>query len=180
MTHTGTECIGTPRLHLRPFQPSDAQDMLQNWASDPAVQHEYGEPAYETPEAVQGLLDSYLAGYARPDFYRWAIIEQRSGQNIGQIAFCRVYDDIRTAEIEYCIGAAFQGNGYAGEALAAVIADTFSRTDFVKLEAYHRAENVRSGRVLAKSAMQITETVERFRRAGELPAGEVCYCITRG
>ena len=179
MRHHGTGIMKTARLLLRPFQPEDADGMLRNWASDPAVQHEYGEPAYESPEAVQTLLTAYLAGYDRPDFYRWAITERESGQCIGQIAFCRVYDDMRTAEIEYCIGKAFQGNGYAGEALSAVIADTFARTEFERLEAYHRAENLRSGRVLQKSCMHQTETVERFVRAGKPPEGEVCFCITR-
>ncbi|HBI85408.1 MAG TPA: N-acetyltransferase [Ruminococcus sp.] len=179
MKHSGTQTIDTERLILRRFTADDAADMLANWAADPAVQHEYGEPVYETAEAVEGLLQNYLSGYARADFYRWAIAERLSGQNIGMIAFCRVYDDIRAAEIEYCIGGAFQGNGYAGEALRAVITYSFLQTEFDKLEAYHRAENVKSGRVLEKSAMHRTETVERFRRAGESPEGEVCYCITR-
>ena len=49
--------------------------------------------------------------------YRWAVWEKKSGECIGQIAFCKTWDDIRTAEIEYCIGQRFQGDRYAGEAL---------------------------------------------------------------
>ena len=179
MKHAGTQSIETERLILRRFTDADAADMLQNWAADPHVQHEYGEPVYETPEAVRGLLSAYLAGYARPDFYRWAIEERKSGQNIGMIAFCRVWEDCETAEIEYCIGTDFQGHGYAGEALAAVIQWTFAQTGFHRLEAYHRAANPKSGRVLQKSAMYRTDSVERFRRAGETPDGEICYCIER-
>lgn len=179
MKHAGTQTIETERLILRRFVPDDRDDMLRNWASDPAVQHEYGEPTYETPEAAEGLLRQYLAGYARQDCYRWAIVARENGRNIGQIAFCKVWEDCETAEIEYCIGADFWGHGYAGEALEAVIAWTFAQTGFRRLEAYHRAENPKSGRVLQKSAMHRTDTVERFRRAGETPAGEVCYCIER-
>lgn len=179
MKHTGTHRIDTQRLILRPFTADDLDDMLQNWAADPKIQLEYGEPVYRTRAEAQVLLQKYLDGYARQDFYRWAIIERESMKNIGQIAFCKVWDDCETAELEYCIGAAFWGKGYAGEALSAVIADSFARTEFRRLEAYHRAENRKSGRVLEKSAMQITETVERFRRAGEIPSGEVCYCILK-
>lgn len=93
--------------------------------------------------------------------------------------FCRVYSDCQTAEIEYCIGESFWGNGYAIEALSALIDYTFHNTDFVKLEAYHRAENSKSGRVLEKSAMHITDNVERFARENSLPHGEVCYCIEK-
>lgn len=179
MHHIGTQAFETPRLLCRPFLPEDHTDMLENWISDPAVQSEYGEPAYTTPDAVQTQLSFWLSKYSNPDFYRWAIVEKSSGKNIGQIAFCRVYPELQTAEIEYAIGQAFWGNGYAGEALNALIGFMLQQGDFIKLEAYHRAENARSGRVLEKSAMQITDTVERFRREHTLPHGEVCYCITK-
>jgi ribosomal-protein-alanine N-acetyltransferase len=179
MNHSGTFTIDTPRLLLRRFEPQDLEFMHRNWASAPSVQIEYGEPVYETIAEAKGLLDKYISGYSSESFYRWAIIERESGVNIGQIAFCRVYEDIRTAEIEYCIGTAFQSKGYAGEALAAVIENVFKHTDFQKLEAYHRAENTKSGRVLEKSAMHITDNVERFRQEGLEAEGEVCYCIER-
>lgn len=48
-----------------------------------------------------------------------------------------------------------------------------------KLEAYHRCENTKSGRVLEKSVMRRADTVERFLRAQESPEGEVCYYIEK-
>ncbi|MDD7516502.1 GNAT family N-acetyltransferase [Ruminococcus flavefaciens] len=179
MKHSGTFNIDTPRLILRRFETDDLETMHKNWASDPAVQTEYGEPAYATAAEAQKLLEQYISGYSSDSFYRWAIIDRTSGENIGQIAFCRVYEELRTAEIEYCIGTAFQGHGYAGEALSAVIENIFRCTDFQRLEAYHRAENTKSGRVLEKSSMHVTNNVERFRQQGLSPEGEVCYCIER-
>lgn len=177
MNHCGTQVIETRRLVLRPFILADAADLLALWIADPAVQSEYGEPTYETVDAVEGLLNKWIAGYASPAFYRWAMIERESGRCIGQIAFCRVYEDCRAAEIEYCVASSRWGQGYAGEALEAVIGHIFANTDFAWLEAYHRAENQKSGRVLRKSSMTVTDNVERFRRAGEEPVGEVCYRI---
>ncbi len=179
MKHTVTAAFETERLICRPFETSDSVDMLENWAADPRVQYEYGEPVYPTLEEVRLLLARYIANYGTPDGYRWAIVEKASGKNIGQIAFCRVYSDCRTAEVEYCIGRAFWGNGYAGEALSGLIAHTFRHTDFVRLEAYHRAENTMSAGVLRKSMMHRTSTVERFRREGAEGHGEVCYCIEK-
>lgn len=177
--HIGTRPFETDRLLCRPFTWADGGDMIENWASDPDIQREYGEPVYKDRAQVQELLKRYLAGYQRPDFYRWAIVERASGKNIGQIAFCRVYADCAAAEIEYCIGKSFWGKGYAGEALAGLIRFTFQYTGFQKLEAYHRAANHKSGRVLEKSSMRVADTVERFVRQGLLPTGEVCYRITR-
>ncbi len=148
--------------------------MLKNWISDPAVQNEYGEPVFTTEEDVQNLSNRYIT-----EPYRWAIYENNSNQCIGQIAFCKILDDVKTAEIEYCIGSDYQGNGYAGEALSAIIDYAFSQTDFKRLEAYHRAENPRSGRVLEKSSMHQTDTVERFRRVAITEhKNAVCYAIT--
>ncbi len=179
MHHTGTKPFETARLLCRPFKQEDCEDMLKNWIANLNVQAEYGEPVYTTIQEVETLLHEYTRNYQKPDFYRWAIIEKESDENIGQIAFCRVYSECRTAEIEYCIGEPFWGKGYATEALAGLIDHTFRCTGFQKLEAYHRAENTKSGRVLQKSAMHMTDTVERFVREGVSPHGEVCYCIEK-
>lgn len=179
MEHCGTQPIDTRRLLLRPFTPTDRDDLLAYWIADPEIQHEYGEPVYTTPEAVDTLLAAWVAQYAQADFYRWAIVEKETDACIGQIAFCRVYSQQKTAEMEYCISRSCWGRGYANEALAAVIAFAFSHTGFEKLEAYHREENEKSGRVLEKSSMRRTDTVQRFRIAGVQPRGEVCYCIEK-
>jgi ribosomal-protein-alanine N-acetyltransferase len=179
MNHKGTAPFETERLICRRFEPEDWRDMLGNWASLPEIQTEYGEPVYTTEAEVRELLDRYIKGYEKPEFYRWAIIEKLSGRNIGQIAFCKVWEKQCTAEIEYCIGREFWGNDYAGEALSGLINHCFRTMDFAKLEAYHRAENTKSGRVLEKSAMHRTETVQRFVSEGVSPEGEICYCIER-
>jgi len=151
--------------------------MLRNWAADPDIQAEYGEPVYTDLPQVMELLREYTAG--PKSLYRWAVVEKQSGENIGQIAFCKVWEDCRTAEIEYCIGKRFWGRGFAGEALSGLIGYAFANTGFERLEAYHRAENTKSGRVLEKSAMHKTDTVQRFVREGIAPEGEVCYCIEK-
>ncbi len=179
MLHNGTKTIETNRLLLRTFTFEDCFDMLKNWIADPKIQNEYGEPVYTTEADVNKLLGKWIDNYRNLDFYRWAIIEKESNKNIGQIAFCKVYSDCQTAEIEYCIGKDFWGKGYAGEALSAVIDYAFKNTDFIKLEAFHRVENIKSGRVLEKSMMNITENVQRFIRENVLPYGEICYCISR-
>lgn len=169
----------TERLICRPFEMSDAADMLRNWASDPDIQTEYGEPVYTDMAQVNELLAMYVYPDGEKSRYRWAIIDKSSGENIGQIAFCKVWEECSAAEIEYCIGKRFWGRGYAGEALSALIDYAFRNTSFEKLEAYHRAENTKSGRVLEKSCMHKTDTVQRFVSEGITPEGEVCYCIEK-
>lgn len=176
--HIGTQSIETERLILRKFENGDAEDMFNNWASNPKVQLEYGEPVYLSKEQVKELLDKWLVKYSDNDFYRWAIILKESNVNIGQIAFCRVYEDVATAEIEYCIGESYWGKRYALEALNAVLEYMLLNSDFEKLEAFHREANSKSGKVLEKTLMKRVPTVRRFELSGENPEGEICYAIT--
>lgn len=179
LKHTGTLFIETPRLTLRRFTYDDIPDMLMNWIANIKVQREYGEPTYDSPDEVRELLNKWIGRYGDDDFYRWAIVLKERDENIGQIAFCRVYSELETAEIEYCIGEDFWGRGYASEALNAVIDFSFRGPKFNKLEAFHRAANPRSGRVLQKTVMKQVDTVRRFEMTGSKPEGDVCYAIER-
>lgn len=179
MKHTGTLAFETERLICRRFCEGDTDDAFSNWASDPDVQLEYGEPVYADISQVSKLIKGYISAYDDPSYYRWAMTEKLSGRNIGQIALCKVWSEQKTAEIEYCIGREFWGRGYAGEALEGMIGFLFSHTGFERLEAYHRAENRKSGRVLEKSRMHVTDNIMRFKSKDSIPVGEVCYCIEK-
>ncbi|MDP4146894.1 MAG: GNAT family N-acetyltransferase [Bacillota bacterium] len=177
--HTGTVNLETERLLLRRFEFNDIESMLNNWIADSTVQHNYGEPTYETKNSVKELLVKWISQYESKSFYRWAIILKETNENIGQIAFCRVYTEIETAEVEYCIGQTYWGNGYAPEALKAVLKYSFEKPEFNKLEAFHRIKNPKSGRVLQKAGMKNVSNVRRFEINNEKPLGEICYAFTR-
>lgn len=172
---SGTIPLSTDRLLLRRFTLEDAGDMLRNWIADPEVQRNYGEPVYQTEQAVQALLEQWICRYEDAGFYRWAVIWKETNECVGQIAFCRVYPEIDTAEVEYCVGRAFQGRGIAAEALRAVMDYALGEAGFARVEAFHRAANPVSGRVLQKAGMLPAETVRRFELAGHKPEHEVCY-----
>ncbi len=153
-----TGIINTARLKLRPFTMEDAPGMHANWINDKDIQENYGEPVYSSIASVEELLYKWVLSYKKSDFYRWAIILKDHEDCIGQIAFCQVDMDHRLAEIEYCIGRSYQNNGYATEALTAVIQYTFTHTSLHRLQAYHRGQNAVSGKVMQKAHMQYEGT----------------------
>ncbi|MGJ7922083.1 GNAT family N-acetyltransferase [Neobacillus sp. LXY-4] len=150
----GTQTIETDRLLLRRFTLEDASDMFKNWINDKEVQSNYGEPVYESIESVVEFLNSWIASYSSNEFYRWAIILKEKNENIGQIAFCEMNVIHRFADVEYCISRFYQGEGYASEALSALISFTFEKTGLNRLQAFHRGRNIASGKVLQKSMMK--------------------------
>lgn len=162
LTHAGTSVIETPRLLLRRFSHADADSMLKNWIADEKIQFMYGEPVYSTPEAVRQLLAKYIAAYENSDYYRWAIIEKSSGECIGQIAYFLVDSKNHFAEIEYCIGAAFQRKGYATEATRAVTAYGFQQITLHKVQICVRPANKPSVRVIEKCGFTYEGTLRDY------------------
>ena len=128
--------------------------MIRNWIADEKTQWDYGEPYYPTPEAVRELFDTkYIVSYAKEDYYRWAVIEKESGECIGQVAIFSMDTGNRHGEIEYVVGPAFQGKGYATEMTKAVIAYAFDKINLHRIEIDCRTENEASRRVIEKCGL---------------------------
>ena len=169
-----SEFIDTERLYLRKFKLEDIDNMLKNWIADPVVQSAYGEPIFETKESIKSLLYKWDTQQ-----YRWAIILKNNFENIGQIGFCKYYPEEKIAEIEYCIGQNFWGNGYIPEVISAVIKYIFTNSNIEKIEAFHQTKNPNSGKVLQKAGMVVVSNVKRFEIQGKIPDEEICYAITK-
>ena len=150
----GTQEIETKRLILRPFCQEDAGSAFKNWAGIEEVQNMYGEPAYKTVEEVNKLLEKYISGDVTGYTYRWAVVEKGSGECIGQIAYFLVDKNNSWGEIEYCIGTAYQGKGYATEATKAVIDYGFRTIGFNKVQICVRPSNIKSKRVIEKCGFE--------------------------
>lgn len=154
LTQVGTQTINTERLILRRFEYSDIDSMLRNWIADEKTQWDYGEQCYTTYEAVKELFDTkYFVSYSKDDCYRWAVIEKESGECIGQIAYFTVNTSNQHGEIEYVIGSAYQGKGYATEMTKAVISFGFEKIGFHRIEIDCRTENEASRRVIEKCGL---------------------------
>ncbi len=158
----GTQEIETDRLLLRPFLLSDAQSVLNNWAGDEAVQKMYGEPVYKTTEEVRDLLEKFVNAYRSDIYFRWAVVEKQSGECIGQIAYFLVDESGSWGEIEYCIGRAYQGKGYATEATKAVIRYGFEKIGFNKVQICVRPSNIKSEKVIEKCGFEYEGTLRDY------------------
>ena len=158
----GTQNIDTTRLFLRRFTITDAESVFSNWISDPEVQHNYGEPTYDTIFDTRQLLEKWIRSYDNNEFYRWAIILKETNVCIGQIAFYEVSAKAQRVDVEYCVGRAYWGNGYAPESLKAVIDYVFDKMQFNRVQAFHRSKNHPSGIVLKKAGMKYEGTLKQF------------------
>ena len=162
ITNIGTNKIETERLILRRFEYTDDDAMLRYWIADEKIQSLYSEPVYSTKEEVRELLDKYIGSYVKDDYYRWAIVEKNTGECIGQIAYFLVDNKNNFAEIEYCIGSAFQCKGFATEATKAVIAYGFEKMNLHKVQICTKTINAPSKRVIEKCGFTYEGTLRDY------------------
>ena len=180
LTHTGTQTIETEKLILRCFEYSDDDAMLKYWIADEKIQSLYSEPVYTTKEEVKKLLDKYISSYKNSDYYRWAIIDKVTEECVGQIAYFLVDSKNHFAEIEYCIGTAFQRKGLATEATRAIIKYGFEKINLHKVQICTKTINKPSQRVIEKCGFTYEGTLRDYFFMDNKYVGRLFYSILRG
>lgn len=158
MNNVGTRKIETERLILRRFKIEDAEDMYNNWASDPEVVKFMTWPAHPNVDCTRGLLSEWIPQYENGDYFQWAIELKETGTVIGSIALPRVYKGIDACEVGYCIGRNYWGQGITAEALKAVLDYLFDVAGFNRVGATHDINNPNSGKVMQKAGMKYEGT----------------------
>lgn len=153
MKNIGTQEINTERLILRRFIENDAENMFHNWANDPEVTKFLRWPPHEDVEVTKNLLKEWVANYADPTRYEWAIALKENDMVIGSIGLFDISEIDESGEIGYCIGRAWWGKGMMTEVLKAIIAFGIEQVGFNRLEAGHSVHNPASGKVMQKAGM---------------------------
>ena len=180
MQNKGTKTIETHRLILRPFRVEDAPAMYRNWAHDSAVTEFLTWPPHVSEQATADLLANWEKQSAEdPSYYTWAIELKSIGEPIGSISAMHVNEVVESAEVGWCIGKQWWGQGIMPEAGAAVFSYLFDEVGLNRIMARHDVRNPKSGRVMQKLGM----TKEGIlRQAGRCNAGlvdEVVYSILK-
>lgn len=152
--------LTTARLNLRPFEPADAQrlvDIQSNWNVTRMLRL---APWPATLEAMAEWVDIHGQEWRAGQAYRFACVLD------GQVIGCADIDAIEAggAELGYFFDEANWGKGYAREAAGAVRDFAFERIGVDHLVAGHAAENPASGKVLQALGFRYVGEVEKFSK----------------
>jgi len=165
--------LKTERLILRPFEMNDAEAMYRNWASDAEVVRFMLYGVHESVDDTRTFISQWFEYFnnltAGSSWCVFAIELKSDGELIGTIDFHENNREARAAEVGYQLGKAWWGNGYATEALRAVITHCFEEAGLNRIWADHDSRNIASGKVLIKAGMlhEGTSRQSKFRK-GEL------------
>ena len=159
------ECrrMTTPRLVLRPFSPTDVDDVFE-YAKDP----EWAEYLPEAPHPyTRRDAEEFIANrMVEPDTqFSWAIV--LGGVGIGGIILS-VDSKHEAGEIDYALAKTHWGQGFMPEAAGAVVDWGFRQRGLHKISSHPDIRNRRSWRVLEKLGM-VREGVSRSHRKDPRP-----------
>ena len=162
--------LKTDRLLLREFQLSDAPDVQRLAGAKEVAAGTFLPHPYENSMAEQWIADQEQAHEAGTAV-SFAITLADNATFIGTISL-DIVQAHRHARLGYWIGLPYWNNGYATEAVKAVLAYGFTQMNLNRIYSPHFQGNAASGRVLQKVGMvyegRMREHYVRFDRFVDL------------
>jgi RimJ/RimL family protein N-acetyltransferase len=153
--------IVTQRLVLRRSRPEDAET-ISAYRSDPAV-HRYQGWERTDLEGIRAEIEE-MAQRTPGEPGGWvqlSVEERESRALVGDVGFSPADDEPGVIKIGYTVMPAYQGLGYATEAVRALIAYAFDALDADIVQAYASAKNLPSIRLAERVGMRLAERFER-------------------
>lgn len=145
------ELIATSRLLLRRPHLDLAEQVFCSYGRDPRVTRFLSWPTSRSVADTQQFLGELAKRTERREELAWAIFERRESQLLGMIGVRR---SPPAAEVGYCLAYEAWGQGYAAEAMQAVLPHIWDDGSIHRIHAFCHAKNLRSSRVLEKSGMR--------------------------
>lgn len=172
------EPIVTERLLLRRSRPEDAA-AISAYRSDPEVRRYQGWERTD-PEHIRAEIEEMARRVpgAPGGWVQFSVEQRGDGRLVGDVGIAPVDGEPGALKVGYTIAPAFQGGGFATEAVRALVAYAFDTLDADAVRAYASARNVASIRVMEKVGMRFVERFEhvhggvvRYERLRDDPSG---------
>ena len=146
----------TLRLKLRLLNKND-RDLIFKLRSDLCVIQHTGINQYTNIDEADAYIKKIEKEMEDFSCLMWSIYNLSTNSPIGTLCFWNFSIDKKRAEIGYYLLPKYWGQGYALEAIRAVIPFGFSQCGFNSIFAYPSEKNVASCRVLEKAGFKIIE-----------------------
>ncbi|MCO6501877.1 MAG: N-acetyltransferase [Acidimicrobiales bacterium] len=170
--------IHTDRLVIRAFEPADL-GTFHSRRNDPRVARwqdwEFPFPMERAREAIHSII-----ALGKPTVGEWwnATVTLPDGPPVGDLGVSLSWEG-RTAEVGYSFDPEHWGQGYATEALSALVAYLFDDLDVTRVFGMLDPANVASARLLERTGFLYEgRTKSSYWKAGEV-SDDVIYGMTR-
>lgn len=169
--------VQTNRLSLRPFMACDF-DQYAAYHSQPSV-YRY---LYAAPPAANVLTDQFSVVLTAPfdaegDVFRLAVIRRDDDALLGEDLLKLASIVALQAEVGYIFNPAFEGHGYATEAVAAMIDLGFDHFGFHRIFARLDTENIRSVGIVERLGLRCEAHLIENDRFNGIWGDEYTYAV---
>jgi RimJ/RimL family protein N-acetyltransferase len=153
--------LESERLYVRTWREEDWRSFYRVM-SEPAVQLYTAEEPWtedQTREMIHWCVEHRLGW--EPGYFNCPLIRRASGRGgderlIGRVGLNPFYEKARIPEIEWTLGRAYWGQGYATEIGWAILRYGFEQAGFDEIVGFAHPDNAASRRVMVKIGMEYT------------------------
>ncbi|WP_336771941.1 GNAT family N-acetyltransferase [Paenibacillus sp. MMO-58] len=145
--------LETDRLLLREITIEDKADIFACFSNKQVTRY-YGQESFEHMDQAQALIVYFATGYAEKRGIRWGIELKETKKLIGTIGFNLWSPKHRRAEVGYELLPESWRNGYASEAISAVLRYGFQELKLNRIGAVVFTDNEASNQLLTKLGFQ--------------------------
>ncbi|NEA37329.1 GNAT family protein [Streptomyces sp. SID13031] len=143
--------ITTERLEIRRFRPEDAEAFAA-YRSIPEVARYQSWDVPVTLDSARTSVARFAAGDPlQAGWFQYAIA--LDGLLIGDVAL-NTFDNLMQADLGFTLAPAYQGKGYATEAVGALLEHVFTERDLHRVSAECDARNTSSAQLLERLGFQ--------------------------
>jgi len=152
---TASRNIETPRLLLRTLKEQDIPALIR-LRSDKRVNTYLDRAPVVTEADVVIFIEKLCENAAKKEGEYWALTQQGADELIGTICLYNFEPEKQQAEVGYELMPEYHGQGIMREALEAVVAFGFKEMHLQTIEAWPKAENIPSIKLLEKAGFEST------------------------
>ena len=133
--------LKTERLVLRPFMERDLPSFVA-YRKDPTVARYQSWTTYDMDRAIAFLREQQAGEWGRAGHWcQLAVVRRTDAVHLGDVVLCVDPTDPCQAEVGFTFATAHQGQGYATEALVALLKLAFGGLGLYRITATTDAEN---------------------------------------
>ncbi|MCJ8520624.1 RimJ/RimL family protein N-acetyltransferase [Pseudorhizobium tarimense] len=145
----------TPRLHLRPPNPSDLDFLVRLFSLPELVAHR-PNPRPDTPEESAARLDRDIRHWNDCGYGRWAVLVDENLIGFGGVTVSKKFDGLN---LSYHLHPDYWGSGFATELVREAVRFAFEDLGANRLVGLVRTSNPASRKILERSGFLFEQEV---------------------
>lgn len=156
--------LQTERLVLKKMEVSDSSSLFKIWSDSEVTRFMNINSLTDESQAID-IIEMLDDLYREDKAIRYSIIQSDSNQIIGSCGYNSLDFENFKAEIGYDLGKEYWGNGFASEAILALLDYAFNTLNLNRIEAKVEPENCKSIRLLEKLHFQFEVTLRQAEKS---------------